>query len=182
RANGKLIAIDGGFCKAYHHSTGIAGYTMFFNSWGIRLAEHEPFQGIEYVIKENKDIISTTVVYESTHKRLTVGDTDIGKELRNQIDDLMLLLKAYHHSTGIAGYTMFFNSWGIRLAEHEPFQGIEYVIKENKDIISTTVVYESTHKRLTVGDTDIGKELRNQIDDLMLLLNAYRAGLIVERK
>lgn len=95
RANGKLIAIDGGFCKAYHHSTGIAGYTMFFNSWGIRLAEHEPFQGIEYVIKENKDIISTTVVYESTHKRLTVGDTDIGKDLRNQIDDLMLLLNAY---------------------------------------------------------------------------------------
>ncbi len=97
RANGKLIAIDGGFCKAYHHSTGIAGYTMFFNSWGIRLAMHEPFEGVETVVRQNKDIISTTVVYESTHKRLSVGDTDIGKELRDQIHYLKLLLKAYRH-------------------------------------------------------------------------------------
>ena len=95
RANGKLIAIDGGFCKAYHHSTGIAGYTMFFNSWGIRLAMHEPFEGVENAIQNNQDIISTTVVYESTHKRLSVSDTDIGKDLRDQIHYLKLLLSAY---------------------------------------------------------------------------------------
>lgn len=95
RANGKLIAIDGGFCKAYHHSTGIAGYTMFFNSWGVRLAMHNPFEGVEDAIQNNTDIVSTTVVYESTQKRLRVADTDVGKELKEQVENLKLLLIAY---------------------------------------------------------------------------------------
>lgn len=95
RANGKLIAIDGGFCKAYHHSTGIAGYTMFFNSWGIRLAMHDPFTGVDDAIKNNADIVSTTVVYESSQKRVKVGDTDIGKQLKKEVEDLKLLLIAY---------------------------------------------------------------------------------------
>lgn len=95
KANGKMIIIDGGFCRAYHHTTGIAGYTMFFNSWGIRLAAHEPFVGLDDAIENNKDILSTSVIYESASKRLTVGMTDIGMELNVQVEELKQLLHAY---------------------------------------------------------------------------------------
>jgi fructose-1,6-bisphosphatase-3 len=95
KANGKMIIIDGGFCRAYHHTTGIAGYTMFFNSWGIRLAAHEPFVGLDDAIENNKDILSTSVIYESASKRLTVGMTDIGMELKVQVEELKQLLHAY---------------------------------------------------------------------------------------
>lgn len=95
KANGKLLLIDGGFCSAYHKTTGIAGYTMFYNSWGIRLAAHEPFFGTEQAIATNRDIVSTTVVFETATKRIKVGDTDIGKELKIQIEDLKKLLYAY---------------------------------------------------------------------------------------
>ena len=95
KANGKMLLIDGGFCRAYHKRTGIAGYTMFFNSYGIRLAAHEPFPGVEIAIKENKDIISTSVVFENASKRILVGETDNGKELKARINDLKNLLLAY---------------------------------------------------------------------------------------
>ena len=97
RCNGKVIVIDGGFCKAYHKTTGIAGYTMFYNSWGIRLAAHQEFTSVEDAINNNRDIISTTVVYDTNEKRIKVKDTDIGKELIKQITDLKQLLECYRH-------------------------------------------------------------------------------------
>ncbi|MEF9984039.1 MAG: fructose-1,6-bisphosphatase [Oscillospiraceae bacterium] len=95
KANGKLINIDGGFCKHYQKTTGIAGYTLTYNSYCLRLISHEPFKTAQYAIENNYDIVSTSNVFETVEKRKTVGDTDTGNELRTQIDDLMLLLKAY---------------------------------------------------------------------------------------
>ena len=95
KANGKVVVIDGGFCKAYHKTTGIAGYTMFYNSWGLRLAAHEEFTSVEDAINNNRDIISTTVVYSTNDKRIKVKDTDIGKELITQIEELKDLLACY---------------------------------------------------------------------------------------
>ena len=95
KCNGKVIVIDGGFCKAYHKTTGIAGYTMFYNSWGIRLAAHQEFTTEEDAIHNNRDIISTTVVYDTNKQRIKVKDTDIGKELQQQITVLKQLLQCY---------------------------------------------------------------------------------------
>lgn len=99
RANGKLISIDGGFCRAYQKTTGIAGYTLIFNSYGMKLCSHEPFDGTQKAIRDNSDIISTDVVSEKAIRRIHVLQTDIGKKLLNTIDDLKLLLHAYR--TGI---------------------------------------------------------------------------------
>lgn len=95
KANGKLINIDGGFCKHYQKTTGIAGYTLIYNSYCLRLISHEPFKTTEYAIENDYDIVSTSHIFETVEKRKTVGDTDTGKELNQQIDDLILLLKAY---------------------------------------------------------------------------------------
>lgn len=95
RGGGRLIMIDGGFCRAYQAKTGIAGYTMFFSSHGIKLVSHEPFCGIADAIARNKDIISAYVVFDATDKRLTVKDTDNGAELKAYISDLTELLNAY---------------------------------------------------------------------------------------
>lgn len=92
RANGKLIIIDGGFCKAYHKETGIAGYTLIYNSHGMRLKAHEPFESIRKVLEENQDIESSTDIFETEEKRIRVRDTDIGKSIQEQIDDLQLIL------------------------------------------------------------------------------------------
>lgn len=95
KCNGKVIVIDGGFCKAYHKTTGIAGYTMFYNSWGIRLAAHQEFTTLEDAIYHNRDIISTTVVYSTNDRRIKVKDSDVGKEIQKQIDELKDLLACY---------------------------------------------------------------------------------------
>ncbi|GKX67892.1 fructose-1,6-bisphosphatase [Inconstantimicrobium mannanitabidum] len=95
KANGKLIVIDGGFAKAYRTQTGIAGYTLIYNSYGLQLVSHEPFESTENAIVKERDILSTTLVVEKKLDRKTVGDTDIGEELKNQIKDLKLLLTAY---------------------------------------------------------------------------------------
>ncbi|KYH31907.1 fructose-1,6-bisphosphatase class 3 [Clostridium tepidiprofundi DSM 19306] len=95
KANGKLLVIDGGFSKAYQPQTGIAGYTLIYNSYGLLLASHEPFESIQKAIEEEKDILSTTTVLEKTSKRKCVSDTDIGIELEQQIGDLKMLLTAY---------------------------------------------------------------------------------------
>lgn len=95
KANGKLLVIDGGFSKAYQGKTGIAGYTLIYNSYGLLLVSHEPFESTEKAIKEEKDILSTTVVLEKAVARKTVGDTDIGLELKQQIKSLDMLLIAY---------------------------------------------------------------------------------------
>jgi fructose-1,6-bisphosphatase III len=95
KANGKLLVIDGGFCRAYQPETGIAGYTLIYNSYGLLLTSHEPFESIEKAIVEEKDIISSTVILEHATTRKRVKDTDIGNELMTQIKDLEMLLIAY---------------------------------------------------------------------------------------
>ncbi len=95
KANGKMIVIDGGFSKAYQKQTGIAGYTLIYNSYGLQLVSHEHFSSTEESIMKEKDILSTTLVVEQKLKRKTVEDTDIGKDLQVQIKDLKELLLIY---------------------------------------------------------------------------------------
>ncbi|MBM7870994.1 fructose-1,6-bisphosphatase-3 [Clostridium pascui] len=95
KANGKLLVIDGGFCKAYQPETGIAGYTLIYNSYGFLLTSHEPFDSIKKAIEEEKDILSSTIIVEHGMQRKRVADTDIGEEITYQIKDLEKLLIAY---------------------------------------------------------------------------------------
>ncbi len=99
KAGGKVIVIDGGFCKAYQPATGIAGYTLIYNAEGIRISAHEPFAGKQEAIRNNTDILSDTVVFEHTAHRLRVRDTDTGRALMAKIDDLTLLLQEYEKGT-----------------------------------------------------------------------------------
>ena len=95
KAHGRLIVIDGGFCKAYQKTTGIAGYTLIFNSHGMRLKSHQPFFGMEAALKENLDIDSDSQQVVTFQKRVMVADTDTGEKLKEQIADLEDLLTAY---------------------------------------------------------------------------------------
>jgi len=95
KAGGKLLVIDGGYSKAYQTETGIAGYTLIYNSHGLLLVQHQPFESTQKAIEESNDILSETTVLEFSNKRRFVRDTDIGKELMHQIDDLSRLLEAY---------------------------------------------------------------------------------------
>jgi fructose-1,6-bisphosphatase-3 len=95
KANGKLLVIDGGFSRAYQGQTGIAGYTLIYNSYGLLLVSHEPFESTQKAIEEETDILSSTVVLEKVVERKRVGDTDVGEELKCQIKDLEALLAAY---------------------------------------------------------------------------------------
>ncbi len=95
KANGRLIAIDGGFSKAYQNETGIAGYTLIFNSQGMMLVEHKPFESKELSINEDHDMLPTKVFIEKDQPRMFVGDTDIGCEIKDSIRALKELLKAY---------------------------------------------------------------------------------------
>lgn len=95
KAGGKLLVIDGGYSKAYQPETGIAGYTLIYNSHGLMLVQHEPFESARRAIEEGHDIISETTVLEFSNKRRLVRDTDIGAELMRQIEDLTRLLAAY---------------------------------------------------------------------------------------
>jgi len=95
RANGKLLVIDGGFSRAYQSTTGIAGYTLIYNSYGLLLVSHDPFESTQKAIEEEKDIHSTTMVLEKEVERKRVSDTDDGKKLKSQIKDLEMLLNAY---------------------------------------------------------------------------------------
>lgn len=94
KCNGKLIVIDGGFAKAYRNQTGLAGYTLTYNSYGLQLISHQPFKSIEDAFSKESDILSSRQIVEKLDRK-KVGDTDIGKELKNQIKDLKLLLIAY---------------------------------------------------------------------------------------
>lgn len=94
-AGGKIMVIDGGFSRAYQASTGIAGYTLIYNSQGLQLVQHEPFTCSRKAIEEMDDIKSVTVVRESTSHRILVADTDIGKQLKQQVEDLSNLLVAF---------------------------------------------------------------------------------------
>lgn len=95
RANGKLLVIDGGFSKAYQSETGIAGYTLIYNSHGLLLVQHEPFESADKAVREGKDILSTMQILEFKAQRMRVRDTDRGAELEKQITDLQKLLVAY---------------------------------------------------------------------------------------
>lgn len=95
KANGKLMVIDGGFAKAYHNTTGIAGYTLVYHSRGFQLVQHAPFTSTAEAIKNGTDITSTTQIVELMGHRIMVADTDKGNELRVQIEDLKKLLVAY---------------------------------------------------------------------------------------
>lgn len=97
QANGKLMVIDGGFAKAYHNTTGIAGYTLVFHSSGFQLVQHEPFTSAEEAVKNGTDIVSTTQIVEMSRKRMRVRDTDKGAVLQSQIDELAELLYAFRH-------------------------------------------------------------------------------------
>ena len=89
------MVIDGGFSKAYHSKTGIAGYTLEYHSRGFQLVQHEPFTSMQKAIEEGQDIKSTTQIVELSSQRVMVKDTDKGRELVKQIEDLKKLLTAY---------------------------------------------------------------------------------------
>lgn len=95
KCGGKVLVIDGGFSKAYQKETGIAGYTLIYNSYGLILAAHDPFESTEAAIEKERDIHSDSVIVKRTLERKTVGDTDVGKVLKERITDLEALLDAY---------------------------------------------------------------------------------------
>ncbi len=95
QAGGKLMLIDGGFSRAYQSSTGIAGYTLIFNSQGLHLVKHEPFSSTKQAIEQMEDIESVSVVREFSKERVLVMNTDKGKRIKEEVEDLKKLLKAY---------------------------------------------------------------------------------------
>lgn len=97
RAEGLRLVIDGGFSKPYQKTTGIAGYTLIYNSHGIQLVEHESFVSIQEALKNGTDIHSRVALEEFKNHRMLVRDTDQGQEIANQIEDLQKLLMAYRH-------------------------------------------------------------------------------------
>ncbi len=94
---GKVMVMDGGFSRAYQKETGIAGYTLIYNSYGLLLVAHEPFESTEAAIRKGNDIHSELMVVKREIKRRLVGDTDVGRELKDQVHDLERLLEAYRN-------------------------------------------------------------------------------------
>ena len=99
RAKGKRFVIDGGFSKPYQEKTGIAGYTLIYNSHGIQLVEHESFESREQAILSGSDIHSRTLLQDFSGKRIRIKDTDKGKELLEQIESLEQLLAMYRNGS-----------------------------------------------------------------------------------
>ena len=97
KADGKLMVIDGGFAKAYHKQTGIAGYTLVYHSRGFELVQHEPFTSTKEAIQKETDIKSSTQIVEMAGRRIRVRDTDRGRQLQAQLQELSELLYAYQH-------------------------------------------------------------------------------------
>ena len=95
KCGGKLLMIDGGFSRAYQKTTGIAGYTLISNSYGLKLVYHEPFTSKEDAIQNGRDIHSESRVVEGVRKRKSVRDTDHGARIRSQLKDLKALLACY---------------------------------------------------------------------------------------
>ena len=95
KCGGKVLVIDGGFSRAYQKETGIAGYTLIYNSYGLILAALEPFESTEAAIEQEIDIHSESTIVKRVSERKLVGDTDVGRELREKIKDLEKLLEAY---------------------------------------------------------------------------------------
>ena len=97
KADGRLLVIDGGFSKAYQPHTGIAGYTLVYNSHGIMLCAHEPFESARKAVKQEKDIHSSTCFIVRAPQRLCVRDTDKGLRIQTKIDSLQKLLKSFRN-------------------------------------------------------------------------------------
>ena len=95
KAGGRLVVIDGGFCQAYHSTTGIAGYTLIADPGGMRIKAHRPFGSIADVLDLNADIVSDDDRFQRNPRPLFIGDTDTGADIRGQICDLRALLDAY---------------------------------------------------------------------------------------
>jgi len=97
KAHGKAIIIDGGFCKAYHKKTGISGFTLISNSRGLRLLAHQKIADVRAALRENQDIESVSETVELQTMRTTLGDTDQGRAIQDEITDLYNLLLAYQN-------------------------------------------------------------------------------------
>lgn len=95
KAGGKLLVIDGGLSKAYQAETGIAGYTLIYNSYGLLLASHEPFESTQQAIEQARDIHSRTQILETNFQRMHIADTDEGCLVQERITELKALLQAY---------------------------------------------------------------------------------------
>ncbi|EID40320.1 firmicute fructose-1,6-bisphosphatase domain protein [Staphylococcus aureus subsp. aureus IS-M] len=92
KADGKMLVIDGGFSKAYQSTTGIAGYTLLYNSFGMQLVAHQQFNAKEKILSEGIDELSIKRVVDKELQRKKIRDTNIGKELQAQIDILKMLM------------------------------------------------------------------------------------------
>lgn len=95
KCNGKVLVIDGGFSRPYQKVTGIAGYTLVYNSYGLILSAHEPFTSAEEAVEKEQDIVSNRVAVHYNNKRTLVGDTDTGTALKERIGELIQLLEVY---------------------------------------------------------------------------------------
>lgn len=95
KGGGRLIVIDGGFCRAYHSRTGTAGYTLVFNSRGLTLRTHQPFESMEAAIRQDEDIASKSEMIYQAPRRILVRDTDDGAEKLALVQDLQRLIQAY---------------------------------------------------------------------------------------
>ena len=104
KGGGKLIVIDGGFCRAYQSTSGIAGYTLICNSRNYRIVSHQPFEGRRKAILENHDIANQLQIFEKMEKRVKVAQTDQGRELQTRVDDLLLLLEAFRSGAVAEGH------------------------------------------------------------------------------
>ncbi len=96
KANGKLILIDGGMSKTYRKQTGIAGYTLIFNSYGLALTAHMPFENIDIIIDNNLEMTSQKYIVEKVSRRILVEDTDVGHKLLGDVEDLKNLMFLYN--------------------------------------------------------------------------------------
>ena len=95
KGGGKLLVIDGGFSRAYQATSGIAGYTLIYNSHHYRIVSHQPFTGKWNAVHRNDDIANESVIFEKLEKRMRISQTDEGEELQTRVNDLKLLLEAY---------------------------------------------------------------------------------------
>jgi fructose-1,6-bisphosphatase-3 len=105
KANGRLLVIDGGFARAYHNETGIAGYTLVYNSYGLLLADHQPFESVQKAVEEERNIVSYTQILETNSTRIRVIDTDLGESIQREIIELQSLVAAYRSGLILESFT-----------------------------------------------------------------------------
>ena len=153
---------------------------------------HKEVKGFYYTMRDNPEVVDMILDefgVEGEHRHIINGHVPVktikGENPIKAGGKLMVIdggfSKAYQPETGIAGYTLVYHSRGFQLVQHEPFTSITKAVEEGQDIKSTYQLVEMTNHRMMVKDTDIGAELEDQINDLKLLLEAYRSGDISER-